>query len=78
MIDYASILARKLSALFPQGSLLKRAETALNRYGAQPHERDVFRVRLAVLKLSEGDLEKIEAHTMRAKQDDRDVLAWAE
>ena len=78
MIDFASILARKLNALFPQERHRRRAEATLNSYGTQPHEQEALRVRLAVIKLSGDDLEKIEHNTTRAKQDDRDVLAWAE
>ena len=50
----------------------------LEGYGAAPHEREVIRVRVAVLKLSDGQLPELERLIGRARQDYRDVLAWAE
>ena len=37
-----------------------------------------LRVQAAVLKLSEGDLERLSHFAEQATLDDRDVLAWAE
>lgn len=78
MVDDRLILARKLNTLFPDKSCREQAAAILSRYGEQPNERERFRVQLAVLKLAGDDLEKIAAYTTRAKEDYRDVLAWAE
>ena len=47
-------------------------------YGRQPHEREPLRVRVALLKLSEGNLDRLRALIADAQRDYRDVLAWAE
>ena len=48
----------------------------LERYGADASEP--LRVRVAVLKLCEGQLARLEYYVERAHEDYRDVLAWAE
>lgn len=50
----------------------------LNEYGEKDYQRERERVCLAVLKLSEGDLEKLRRNMDIAKVDYRDVLALAE
>jgi len=50
----------------------------LDRYGVQPHEREVPRVQMAILKLSEGDIDALAREVAAAKADYRDVLAYAE
>lgn len=57
-----------------------RAEAAglLGQYGTQAHEREEIRVRVAALKLSDGSPDRLRDLITRAKQDYRDVLAWAE
>lgn len=50
----------------------------LELYGTASHERETERVRLAVLKLSGGDLNELREMINAAKGDYRDVLAWAE
>ena len=50
----------------------------LDRYGTAPHEREAVRVRVAALKLCKGELADLERVIGHAKQDYRDVLAWAE
>ena len=69
---------RKIRQVFPQ-----RDEhdilTILKAYGSQSHETDVDRVYLAILKLC--DEERVadpSRYIELAKQDVRDVLAWAE
>jgi len=47
-------------------------------YGVEPHEREVPRVQLAILKLSEGRLDRLADLVSAAKRDYRDVLMWAE
>ena len=50
----------------------------LEQYGTESYENEVERVRIAILKLSEGSLEELARVVVQAKQDYRDVLAWAE
>jgi hypothetical protein len=50
----------------------------LDRYGTEPHERERDRVQAAVLKLSDGDLERLAEMVALAKTDFRDALAAAE
>ena len=50
----------------------------LNTYGDSEMERGRGRVHLAILKLCEGKLEKLPDLIAMAKQDYRDVLAYAE
>jgi hypothetical protein len=57
-----------------------RAEAGevLAQYGTEAHEREDIRVRVAILKLSDGSMERLRELTVHAKRDYRDVLAWAE
>jgi hypothetical protein len=58
---------------------LSEAFSILNEYGKQEwNDPDNPRVRLAILKLADGDLQLLAEHTEAATQDRRDVLAWAE
>ena len=50
----------------------------LDEYGVEPCERERERVQLAILKLSEGNEEKLGEFVAVAKRDYRDVLFWAE
>ena len=70
-------LASAIRASFPQDRWAY-VETLLADYGTEPHEREVERVRLAILKISEGDERKVEEHVATAKKDYRDVLFWAD
>ena len=56
----------------------ERAEALaiLSAYGAGPDEREQTRVRLAIIRLSEGKLRRLQYFTDQAKEDYRDVLAW--
>ena len=74
----AEILERKLQNLFPDPSSRSAALELLNLYGHELYEHEVVRVQLAVLKLSDSDVEQVRYYTERAKQDYRDVLSWAE
>ena len=53
-------------------------EKILRAYGTEPHEREVDRVRLAILKISEGSAQKVQEYVAIAKKDYRDVLFWAD
>jgi len=58
---------------------LSQVMEILNEYGKQEWNRPGSpRVRLAILKLANGDLEKLIEHTELAIRDFRDVLAMAE
>lgn len=50
----------------------------LDRYGTQPHEKEIPRVQLALLKLSNGRMDVLLRNTEAARTDYRDVLAAAE
>jgi hypothetical protein len=51
---------------------------ALQEYGAKSWHNEPARVRLAVLRLADGHLEKLHQELAVAKEDYRDVLAVAE
>src|SRR5260370_41224206 len=50
----------------------------LDDYGVESYERERERVQLAILKLSEGNEEKLREFVAVAMRDYRDVLFWAE
>ncbi|HEY5701658.1 MAG TPA: hypothetical protein VIT83_06180 [Gammaproteobacteria bacterium] len=75
--DRAAILERKLSAIFQPESAIQ-AKQLHDTYGTESHERETDRVRLAILKLSGNTLDGMRRYLEIAKQDYRDVLAWAE
>jgi hypothetical protein len=62
---------------FPEGSRA-RVLALLDGYGVESYERERERVQLAILKLSEGNEEKLHEFVAVAKRDYRDVLFWAE
>jgi hypothetical protein len=72
--DFERLLARE----FPNDAAAARG--ILEQYGTEKWERDfgLLRVRIAVLKLAEGNLESLQRHLATAKQDPRDVVAFAE
>jgi hypothetical protein len=72
------ILQSKLRKLFPNPYRRSAAEATLRRYGTESYENEPTRVRLAVLKISGGDLDLIRKNIATAKQDYRDILAYAE
>lgn len=59
-------------------SELANVLAALDEYGVESHEREVNRVKLAILQLSEGQKEKLLYWTQVAKVDYRDPLAAQE
>ena len=72
-----ALVLKKAAAVFPREDI---AETLrrLDQYGVDPLEGDRDRVQLALLKLSEGELDKLEYYLKMAKGDFRDVLSLAE
>jgi hypothetical protein len=77
-MDWSDYLEQKLVTMFPETKRRDAVEAELARYGIGDHEPEAERVRLAVLKLSGPDLERVRTHVRAAKGDYRDVLAWAE
>ena len=66
-----------IQATVPESSRARVLEL-LDRYGVESYERERERVQLAILKLSEGNEEKLRDFVAVAKRDYRDVLFWAE
>jgi hypothetical protein len=62
---------------FPESAHARVLEL-LDNYGVESYERERERVQLAILKLSEGNEEKLREFVAVAKRDYRDVLFWAE
>ena len=62
---------------FPESAHARVLEL-LDGYGIESYERERERVQLAILKLSEGNEEKLREFIAVAKRDYRDVLFWAE
>ena len=62
---------------FPDGAYT-RVLGLLDKYGIESSERERERVQLAILKLSEGNEEKVREFVAVAKRDYRDVLFWAD
>ena len=62
---------------FPTGQF-DAVMSILNEYGTEDWQRGISRVRLAVLKLADGDLQTLRREIDVAKRDYRDVLASAE
>jgi hypothetical protein len=54
------------------------AAAILDQYGKESWHREVHRVRVAALKLAEGNIERLRCEIEGAKRDYRDVLAAAE
>lgn len=68
----------KRIALRDFGSDSSLALAMLEEYGAEEWHREADRVRLAVLKVAAGSIEKLRSVIETAKADYRDVLASAE
>src|SRR5207248_6338981 len=66
-----------VEATFPE-SAYARVLKLLDTYGIESYERERERVQVAILKLSEGNEEKLREFVAVAKRDYRDVLFWAE
>lgn len=50
----------------------------LDMYGVEAYERERERVQLAIVKLSQGDVDRLLDMVQAAKIDYRDVLFWAD
>lgn len=72
------VIVAKIRHVFP-GRDEEAVLTQLRAYGSRQHETDVERVYLAILKLcDEQGAADPSAYVERAKQDPRDIIAWAE
>lgn len=56
----------------------ERILAILDLYGRESHEQERERVQIAILKLSDGDMEHLRENVKVAKSDFRDMLAYAE
>ena len=65
------------NAMFGESNLAE-VLAVLDAYGTESHEREVNRVKLAILELSEGDKENLLYWIKIAKADYRDPLAAQE
>jgi hypothetical protein len=77
MEPLSSELRQILAETFSAGEA-QAAEAELLRYGVETHEREAGRVRRGILKLSAGDLTKLQDLVALAKRDYRDLLVSAE
>jgi hypothetical protein len=71
-------VAAKLESLWADPEERARVRALLETYGLESYEREQDRVRLAILKLSEGQSARVPELVAYAKRDYRDVLMWAE
>ena len=72
-----ALVRRKVADVFPPADRAAALEV-LGHYGSGPAEPERDRVRLAVVKLSGGDLDLLRQWVQTAKLDYRDALAYAE
>jgi predicted Fe-Mo cluster-binding NifX family protein len=71
------LVMEKAKDVFPKEDVSK-IMSILDEYGVESYEQERERVQLAILKLSEGDMKELKESVKAAKQDYRDVLAYAE
>jgi hypothetical protein len=69
---------QKAERLWPAPEERAQVVQLLDSYGSETYEREVARVQLAIMKLSQGRLERVREMVAVAKRDYRDVLMWAE
>ena len=72
------LVLKKLRACFPDPAKAAEAWDILERYGTESWHVGKDRVRLALLKTSNGDIEKLRSYTRGALSDYRDTLVAAE
>lgn len=72
--DYEALLPQVLQKLFPDEKERERAVNIISRY----QRRELHRVHLGILKVSNGDFELMEKYTQWAIWDWRDLLTPAE
>ena len=77
-MNYKIVLDKKIQEIFTDKESQLKALRQLDKYGIEERERETFRVRLDILKCCNGNYGLIDKFLDAAKQDYRDVLAWAE
>jgi hypothetical protein len=73
-----NLVLKKLRDCFPDAAKAEEALAILDTYGTESWHREKDRVQLALLKISDGDLEKLSLYTRGAQSDYRDTLVSAE
>jgi hypothetical protein len=73
-----NLVLKKLRDSFPDPTKAAEALSVLDTYGTEAWHREKERVQLALLKISEGDVEKLRLYTRGAQFDYRDTLVPAE
>ena len=68
-VEHMSALAGKLAMMFPDAAVRERVKDELQRYGLEAHEREAYRVWLAILKAAGTGIEQIKEWTDIAKRD---------
>jgi hypothetical protein len=76
--DYPRLLRLVVDRLFPGPREREAVDRMLAEYGSAPDEPQAERVRLAILKLADGDISLLPEHIAGAKEDYEDILFWAE
>src|SRR6266498_260400 len=71
------LVLTKMKETFPQEDS-EEVLAVLDLYGEESYERERERVQLAILKLSHGSMDELLSNVEVAKQDYRDILAYAE
>jgi hypothetical protein len=78
MIEYnRNLVLAKVRQCFPREDP-EKVMTLLDLYGKESYEQERERVQIAIIKLSQGDLDKLRENVKAAKNDFRDVLAYVE
>ena len=72
--NYINEMIKKDFSSYP----LKRIQEILEDYGRDLSEKEVARVRVAILQLSRYDLNRLKALVIAAKADYKKILLWAE
>jgi hypothetical protein len=73
-----NLVLKKVRDCFPDPAKADEALSILDTYGTESWHREQDRVRLALLKISDGDIEKLRLYTRGAQSDYRDTLVPAE
>jgi hypothetical protein len=71
-------VTRKIESTWPDADQRTRVWRALERYGSESSDAGRARVQLAILKLADGSLDRLDEWVEVARRDYRDVLASAE
>lgn len=74
-VSHADVIAKAVELFGEQGAAAALA--LVDAYGTEPHEREIERVRLAILEVSDGKVSRLPYFVKCAKIDYRDVLTGA-